>query len=558
MEKTKTSYSPNIIRTGTIIKRCAIYVRCSKEEAKIEGYSPEIQEEGIKNFIKNNGFTYKEKHIYKDIGESGGTDKRPELERMLTDAKNNEFDLVLVLRLDRFFRKLRFLENTLTDLLNSGVGVKSLLEPWADYSNPSSKLNLQILGAVAEWQREITLGSRNEGMIRAMKEGKYLGGTPPYGCKFNKEKQKLEIEKDEIKVVVMMFEWLVNEKLSEYKIQQRLNTMKVPTKFDLNGRKKKTGSKCWWNRKTVDRILTNEVYTGTFYYRKYIHPGRTKNEKNLRPKEDWIKVEDKSLQVVSQEIFGKGQKQLKKNKELSIRNTKEIYALQHKIVCGLDGYKFQCAIRRYELTKTGSRRETKYYYCVGTRKELTAKLCSASTVTESRIIPPVWEKLKELLENPELVAEQIETHNKGNCHNEEQLENIKKSLVSLEAKKERYAELYGEGSINKTFYNEKMQECDNQIDDLKKEEAKITQFLISDEEKGLRVRSLESLHAQLKDEIKSATYESKRFLMQKLVEKVVKTKNRLDIEFNFPILEKATLSPVFADCGDNPRMDRVV
>ena len=123
----------------------------------------------------------------------------------------------------------------------------------------------------------------------------------------------------------MLFEWLANERLSEYKIQQKLNTIKIPTKYDNLGRKKKTGSKYWWNRRAIGRILRNEIYTGTFYYRKYKHLGRVKGENNLRPKEDWIKIEDKSLKIISKEVFDKAQLQLKKNKELSPRNTKQVY-----------------------------------------------------------------------------------------------------------------------------------------------------------------------------------------------------------------------------------------
>ena len=411
-------------------------------------------------------------------------------------------------------------------------------------------------GVFAEWMREVGLESRNEGMVKAMKEGKYLGGTAPYGCKFNKETQKLEIEENEIKVVKMMFEWLVNERLSEYKIQQRLNTMKIPTKFDLIGRKKKTESKGWWNRKTVDRVLSNEVYTGTFYYRKYLHPGRTKNESNLRPKEDWIKVEDKSLKIISKEIFERGQKQLKKNKEQAIRNTKEIYTLQHKIVCGYDGYKYQSANRKYK-TDEGEKRKTKYYFCVGNRPYMTAKKCCVPTISESRIMPPVWDKLKALLTNPEEIMKEMNEYiNKDGDQNqiEKQLKYAKSAMDSFKKEKERYAELYAEGSIEKNFYIEKIKKCDEEIEKLTKEEEKISQMMIGEEEKKKRIDSVEALYSQLKNSLENATYEMKREILQRLVGKVIKTGDQLDIEFNLPTVEHKRES-FLSDCSDNPRVD---
>ncbi len=519
----------NIGRETTIkTKNAAFYVRCSSDEAGKEGYSPETQEEKIKSFAKNEGWEINEGSLYKDIGFSGGTEKRPDLQRLLKDARNKKIDVIIVYRMDRFFRNLRLLLNTVAELRDIGIEFKSVTEPF-DTSTPTGRAMFANAGVFAEWMREVGLESRNEGMVKAMKEGKYLGGTAPYGLKINKEKQKLEIEKNEIKTVKMMYGWLVDEGLSEYKIQQRLNDMKVPTKFDLIGRKKITETKGWWNRKTVDRILSNEVYTGTFYYRKYLHPGRTKNENNLRPKEDWIKVEDKSLKIISKEIFERGQKQLKKNKEQAIRNTKEIYTLQHKIVCGYDGYKYQSANRKYK-TDEGEKRKTKYYFCVGNRPYMTARRCCVPTISESRIMPPVWDKLKEIFLEPEVALKEIEDcKNQGGGNNvSDRLETIKKEFASQEEKKERYAELYAEKSVSKNFYDKKIKECDDKIEKLQEEDAKLGRFATSENEKAIQLMSIKELYGQLKNGLENATYELKREILQDLVEKVVKTDDKLE------------------------------
>ena len=255
------------------------------EEAK-RGYSPETQEEKAKTLINNEGWQLDPKHIYnKDIGFSGSTDKRPDFQRFMQAARNKEFDVAVVFRMDRFFRNLRLLLNTVAELRDLGIEL-TVTEPF-DTSTPTGRAMFANMGVFAEWMREkLEWNQGDEGMIKAMKEGKYLGGTTPNGYKFNKERQRLEIEPKEAETVKMIFGWLVEEKLSEYKIQQRLNTMKVPTKWDLLGRKKKTGSVGWWNRKTVDRLLTNEIYTGKYSYRKYISVEEARNEKNLRPKEE--------------------------------------------------------------------------------------------------------------------------------------------------------------------------------------------------------------------------------------------------------------------------------
>jgi len=536
-------------------KRAAIYIRCSSDEAKKEGYSPEIQEEKLKEFVKISSWQLDEKHVYnQDIGCSGSTDKRPDIQKLLVDARNKEFDIVLVLRQDRFFRNLKLLLNTVGELRDLGIEFKSISEGF-DTSTPSGRAMFNNAGVFAEWQREVNLESRNEGMLKAMKKGKWLGGTPPYGYNLNKETQKLEIDKEETAIVKMLFEWLADDKLSEYKIQQKINAMKIPTKFDRLGRKKKTGSECWWNRRTIGRILRNEIYTGIFYYRRWKYLGRIKGQSNLRPKEDWIRIEDENLKIITRELFGKTQQQLKKNKELSPRNTEQIYALQHKIICGFDGYRYQCATRHY--SNRAGHSETKYYFCCGIRPYFTPKHCSAPSISDSRVIPPVWEKLKEILANPKAMMRDLNDYlNRGNRRSQiqKELASIKNSLDSSDTSRERYAELYAEGSIKKEFYDKKIQECEREAERLKKEEEKLSQLLLSEEEKEKRTSSAKELYRQLKEHFENTTYEIKREILQRLVGKIVKTDDKLDIEFNLPF----TYSPLQLTpgvCSDSRRMD---
>jgi len=536
-------------------KRAAIYIRCSSDEAKKEGYSPETQREKVQQNINENGWQIDNNHIYSDIGFSGSTDNRPGLQQLLQDARNKEFDVIVVYRMDRFFRNLRLLLNTVGELRDLGIEFKSVTEPF-DTSTPTGRAMFANVGVFAEWMREIGLESRDEGMIKAMKAGKWLGGTPPYGYKFNKNTQKLEIDKEEVPVIKMIYKWQVDDKLSEYKIQKKINSMGIPTKFDRLGRRKKTGSKNWWNRRAIGRILRNEIYTGTLYYRKQKHPARVKSENNLRPKEEWIKVEDKNLQIISPKIFEKAQQQLIKNKELSSRNTKQVYVLQHKIICGLDGYHYQCATRYYHSKKTGDSRETKYYFCTGNRSYFSPKKCPAPTISESRILPPVWDKLKEILTNPEVIMKELEDYfkQKGKKNQiQQKLNSIENALNSFKIKRERYAELYAEGSITKDFYDKKIQECEREIQGLQKENEKLSYLLLTEEERRKRIKSVKELYLQLKESLESAAYEVKVEVLQRLVEKIVKTDNKLDIELKIPF-DESYLKPTSKSLTDNRRI----
>lgn len=404
-------------------KRAAIYVRCSSEEAKTEGYSPETQEEKAKELIRNNCYGLDERYIYKDIGHSGGTDKRPGLQKLLESAREKKFNLVVVYRMDRFFRNLRLLLNTVGELKDLGIEFKSVTEPF-DTSTPTGRAMFANAGVFAEWMREIGLESRNEGMIKAVKQGKWVGsGLPPFGYDFDPTSQKLKINVEEAKIVKMIFEWLVYEELTLYKIQKRLNEMKVLTKFDRVGRVKKSKSKGWWQLPTIHRMLQGEIYTGNYHWRRYYRSNRSRSKENLRPEEDWILV--KVPAVISKELFEKAQERLKNNRKFSSKKTKRAYVFQYKLVCGLDGRKY---IASHNAPRKPYHEEVRYYMCPSRAKNLSPVKCSAPCISESRILPVVWDNLKTLLSQPEITFNKFKKY----CDQEGKEINVQEKLAHIE------------------------------------------------------------------------------------------------------------------------------
>jgi len=512
------------------MKRVAIYIRVSSDEAKKEGYSPQTQEEKLREFIKSNGFELNEKNVYKDLGYSGGTDARPELQRLLRDARNKEFDILLVYRLDRFFRNLRLLLNTLEELKRLGIDFKSITESF-DTSTLSGEVTLTALGMAADLVRKITLEARNEGMIKAMKEGKWLGGTPPYGYKFNPQTQKLEIDEEEAKIVRMMYEWVVFEKLSKYKVQTRLNEMKVLTKHDKLKRIKKKNGVGWWNSRTVERILENEIYTGEFYYRKYKFPNGMRKE--LRPREEWIKIETPA--IISKELFERAQRQFEENKKLSPRRTGRLYALQKKIYCGIDGFIYHCF---YRVPRNTGQKGSKVYLCGGKVKHGHQKLCPSKYVTENRILPAVWNNLKSLLTNPAKIMENLQEYRDRDSKKkifEEELERVNKSLTSCQRKREKILNLYLEDLIDEKTYKEKLEKFKKEEMVYQREGERLSQLLLSEEERKMREMSIKELYDILRDNIENATYEIKCQIIKRLVEKITIVGNSLEIVYNLPL-----------------------
>ena len=149
--------------------RVALYARVS---TKNKDQDPETQLVALREFAGHRGFEIIGEYI--DIGISGSKARRPELDRMMTDAKRRRFDAVLVARFDRFARSTRHLVLALDEFQALGIDFISLSES-VDTSTPMGKMICTVIGAVAELERSLIRERVSMGLKRARREGKRLG-----------------------------------------------------------------------------------------------------------------------------------------------------------------------------------------------------------------------------------------------------------------------------------------------------------------------------------------------------------------------------------------------
>ena len=146
--------------------KAAIYARVSTLDQE-----PENQLQELRKYVEARGWTGQE---YVDRGVSGAKDSRPALDQLVKDAKRRRFDVLVCWRLDRLGRSLRHLILLLDDLQAIGVGFVSLAEG-IDATTPAGRLQLHILGAIAEFERARIVERVKAGLARARAQGKTLG-----------------------------------------------------------------------------------------------------------------------------------------------------------------------------------------------------------------------------------------------------------------------------------------------------------------------------------------------------------------------------------------------
>jgi DNA invertase Pin-like site-specific DNA recombinase len=143
-----------------------IYLRCSTKSQETQ-----MQEAEITEYVSRRGWEYK---IYRDTGQSGVKESRPALDSLLSDVRKRRVDVLVVWALDRLARSLKQLLSIAEECRSLGVDLVALKQN-VDTTLPAGRLTFQVLGAVAEFEREMLRTRVKAGLEMARRNGKRLG-----------------------------------------------------------------------------------------------------------------------------------------------------------------------------------------------------------------------------------------------------------------------------------------------------------------------------------------------------------------------------------------------
>src|SRR5208283_5188998 len=149
--------------------KCALYGRVSTLD---KGQDVDLQLRELREYCSRRGWEIAGEYV--DRGVSGAKESRPQLNRLMADAKQRTFDCVVVWRLDRFGRSLKHLVNALADLESLGVTFVSLRDGF-DLSTASGRLMFGVVAAMGQFERELIKERVRAGMANAKAKGTRLG-----------------------------------------------------------------------------------------------------------------------------------------------------------------------------------------------------------------------------------------------------------------------------------------------------------------------------------------------------------------------------------------------
>jgi DNA invertase Pin-like site-specific DNA recombinase len=149
--------------------RLAIYARVSTSNGSQD---PEMQLRELREYAQRRELEIVKEYV--DNGVSGSKDSRPALNRLMADVQSRRFDAVLVWKIDRWGRSLKHLVTSLAELDAYGVAFISFRDN-LDLSTPSGRLMMQLLGAMAEFERALIQERVKAGLRNAKAKGVRLG-----------------------------------------------------------------------------------------------------------------------------------------------------------------------------------------------------------------------------------------------------------------------------------------------------------------------------------------------------------------------------------------------
>ncbi|RFU71442.1 recombinase family protein [Peribacillus saganii] len=281
-----------VLKYGEIDSRdIAIYCRVSTDEQAREGLSLEEQQHRLESYCQAMGWK-NEIRYFIDEGFSAKNLERPKLTSLLQEVRDNNISKVIVTKLDRLSRRLLNLLELIEIFQNQEVSFISISESF-DTNTPSGRLTLQVLGAVAEFERERIRERVVDNMFHAANKGKWLTSAP-YG--YELVKKELHIKPETAKVVKRIYDMYLHERKGFLTIAKALNE---------EGISSPTGKE-WWNR-TIKLILSNPAYKGTTVW------NRIEGSQKKRPKKDmeeWVIQEGTHEAIIEPKVWDLVQEKL--------------------------------------------------------------------------------------------------------------------------------------------------------------------------------------------------------------------------------------------------------
>jgi DNA invertase Pin-like site-specific DNA recombinase len=394
-----------------------------RQRSAVEPYAPRKGYQIIREYI--------------DPGIPGDEEKRrKDFLRMLKDAGTlRDFKAILCDDKDRFGRFDSITQGYyVKPLRDAGVWLETVAQGKIDWGSFAGRITDAVLQEAKKLESQATSRRVMTRMLMMAKDGKWLGGRPPYGYTVALDpvlgKRLVPGDPAKIRAVQLIFRLCGDQHYTLEAIAQELRARGIP-----NPR----GGE-FWSKSTIVLLLRNRKYVGDLTWNcghdgKYtefrggsISTSDGKTPKHTNRPEDWVVIPDCHEPLVDRELFCRVQEQLDKNRTL----TTPLRRLPKSVLCGL----LICGDCGHPMM-TANEGGKRYYRCQRYH-EYGKTACYANLIAEKKLVAAIAGKIQEVFLNPEnldkLRAEVKRQLEEAGAGNPAALDGLRRQIADLDAK----------------------------------------------------------------------------------------------------------------------------
>lgn len=504
-----------MLTTSDVPRRVAIYVRVSTTEQQVDGYSLDAQNQRLLSYVRDNiglNLYTKPEWIFTDT-HTGSDINRDGLMKMMNGVRKDQFDVVLVLKIDRLSRSLKHLLMIFEELEKHGVSLISMHEN-LDFRGAMGRLVLQIFGSLAQFERELIKDRTTMGRLASAGMGNFTGSHIPFGYKAiqnsNGRGKKLAILEEERKWVEQIYQWYVYDNLGAGQIADKLKAAQVTKGKHKRDRFKHSP----WSPKSVITVLSNPIYRGEFVANQKDELG------HMLPEDKWTVV---AVPACVPEVLFQ-QAQMIRTSNTNVARKDSIYLLSGKMIdMGLPKYNRFVGVRRHKGGISYRRKQIAVNGVYHPVFEIPGKQAEDY----------VWQELCNAIEDPEAFVKQVMSYmSDEKTHTEtiqQQLGDMRAKKLNLELATARIQQAFENGSYSEEKMNERIRLKQDELNTLTVAITSLEDELRNIGERDMDIRKLKEHAKAFNYQLDKATNEHKRNLIKLYVQQVRMYRTKTDL-----------------------------
>lgn len=500
----------------SVLKRVAIYVRVSTEGQAEHGFSIDAQLRTLRDYCQLYGKIIVHEYVERGISGKNITD-RPELQKMLRDAKSGLFDELLVMKISRLARNMIDLLQMVKYLRELNVTFSSFSEKF-DTDTPMGKFALSMLGAVGELERDTILGNSRMGSQQRVRSGGHIAKAPlgykvvVLGYNGRKRDTRIDVVPEEAAIVRRIFE--------EYASGRGLKS--IANELNHHGHVTKQGNP--FSICAIKDIIENPFYAGKIRYGRYLNW----SERRRKGKNDSPTITDGNHPAIIPEELWEKVQFLRGSK--SHVSTKRFYG--DCLITGL----LRCPQCGAAMTANPTLNKSKdgpikrMYYVCGNFRSKGSAVCKSNGIRQAEAEREVLDRIKEVLSKPHILRPIVKAINDRKVNRikplQDELQAIHIRQEEIQSTKLKYLKLYELDQVERKLFSDRLTELETEMDTLHARRSELELELDGDHSQEVSYETVRSLIARFDQLLDASSFDQRKTLLHLIINKITVTRDK--------------------------------